>query len=36
VEQYFLKSSGIAIAEVLFSSCRIVIEESKKVARGHL
>jgi hypothetical protein len=29
------KSCGIAIAEVLPSSCRIAIEDSKKVARAH-
>jgi hypothetical protein len=31
-----LKSCGIAIAEVLPSSCRIALVDSKKVARAHL
>ncbi len=35
-EQHFLKSCGIAIAEVLPSSCGTAIADSKKVARAHL
>jgi hypothetical protein len=31
-----LKSCGIAITEVLPSSCRIAIADSKKVVRAHL
>jgi hypothetical protein len=36
VEQHFLKSCGIAIAEVLSLSCGIAVVDSKKVARAHL
>ncbi len=35
-EQHFLKSCGIAIAEVLPLSCGIAVADSKKVARAHL
>jgi hypothetical protein len=35
-EQHFLKSCGIAIVEVLPSSCGIANADSRKVARAHL
>ncbi len=35
-EQHFFKSCGIAIAEVLPSSCGIAIADSKKGAHAHL